>query len=171
MLGKLLSLVALAATALADGAAIVAAMDHIAADTVKLNDTVAAWPGDFLGALPITVESVSLLKGINDAKTVASESANLTFTEAIQIAQSTLALASSVNSTLETIIAAKHKFDHLLLSPIILVNLELEKKATDEFSGELIAKVPEVLQSTAKTLVLQIDTSFDKAIGVYNPFD
>jgi hypothetical protein len=46
----------------------------------------------------------------------------------------------------------------------------LEKKTTEEFSTALISKVPAELRHVADALVAPIDTSFDKAIDVYNLF-
>ncbi len=82
----------------------------------------------------------------------------------------TITLASSVNSTITAIVAAKSKFDKLLLSPVILLNLELEKSATDDLSAAIIEKVPTELQAIAQTLVDGIDASFDQSIAAYNPF-
>ncbi|KAL0935809.1 antigenic cell wall [Colletotrichum truncatum] len=153
---------------IADGAAIVAAMDEIAAQNTLLGDTVAAWDGGLFGTLPIIVDSTKLLIKINEATKVAEESEPLNLIEAITVAQSTQKLAGGVDTTLGNVVDAKPKFDKLLLSPIILLNLKLEKDATDKFSAAVIEKVPESLQAVAKNLVAQIDTAFDNAIDAYH---
>lgn len=169
---SLLPLAFLISKALADGAAIVAAMATISSATVALNNTVASFPSnvlaDLLDVVPLLSDSITLLNDINAATHVAQTSANLTTLEAISVAQSTLSLASTVESTLNTIIAAKPKFDKLLVvSPVILLNLKEEKAATDKFGIAVTAKVPPALQATASGLLAPIDAAFNEAIGVY----
>ncbi|KAF6843140.1 antigenic cell wall [Colletotrichum musicola] len=163
------SLLGLFATSvLADGAAIVAAMDEIAAQNTELGDTVASWDGGLFGTLPIIIDSTKLLIKINEASKVAEESEPLNLIEAITVAQSTQKLAGGVETTLGNVVDAKPKFDRLLLSPVILLNLKQEKSATDKFSAAVIEKVPEALQGAAKTLVGQIETAFNNAIDTYS---
>jgi hypothetical protein len=161
---------ALPGLVVADGAGIVASIDTISTDTLALNETVSSWKGGLLGTIPIIAKSTSLLENIKKGTKVASASANLTLIEAIQVAQATQALAADVNSTLETIISAENKFDHLLLGPVILLNLKLEKDATQDFSSAVITKVPASLQPVATRLVEGIITGFDKAIETYKLF-
>ncbi len=166
----LLSLAAVASTVVADGAAIAAALEKVNNITTTLQTTVSSWDGDLLGALPITIQSAELLSAINEGTKTAKASAALETLEAVTVAEDTIALGSSVNSTITAIIAAKPKFDKLLLSPVILLNLELEKSATDELSAAIIEKVPAALQATAQQLVSVIDDSFDEGLDAYNPF-
>lgn len=70
--------------------------------------------------------------------------------------------------TLETVIRAKPDFDRLLLRPVILLNLELQRDLTEDFSDAVIAKVPDELQANAKELVKGIGESFEKAIKTYS---
>lgn len=163
----LLSVALLARSVLADGAAIVSALQTITADTIQLNETVSSWNGGLLGTLPIIVQSTALLEAINNGTKVAEASANLTLLEAFAVAEATLTLAADVNQTLATIEAARPKFDDLLLGPVILLNLELEKSATDKFGAAVSEKVPSDLQSTAAGLVAEIDAGFDVAIAAY----
>ena len=167
---SVLSLAALASGALASGDSIEAAINTIDESTLGLNEHVANWDGKLFGTLPVIKDSAELLSDINKGKKVASESEALDFGETIQVAGATMKLATDVNTTLETVIQAKPKFDKLLLSPIILANLKLEQHATDKFSAAVVEKVPQELQETAKQLVAGIAESFDKAIDVYDLF-
>lgn len=135
MLLKLLPLILLASTVLADGAAIVAALGQITNDTLELNSTVSSWKGDLLGVVPIVAISTKLLDDINSGTQTAQASANLTLAELLEIVGPTNTLVRDVQSTLETIIAAKQKYAKLLLAPVIKIDLELEKSATDKFSA------------------------------------
>ncbi|KAH8811601.1 antigenic cell wall galactomannoprotein-like protein [Xylogone sp. PMI_703] len=167
LIKKLLSLALLATPIVADGAAVVEAIESITNKTIQLNSTVSSWRGDLLGALPITVQSTELLSAINSGTNTAQRSANFTTIEVITIAGVTQTLVTDVLSTLSTIQAAKTKFEKLLLGPAILLNLVLEKEATDKFQAAVIAKVPAELQSVAEQLVAPVDPAFSSAITDY----
>jgi hypothetical protein len=156
------------ADGLADGTAIIAAMNKIINATTALDKVVAnfpAGPQGFLDVVSLLLASAIVLSDINSGTIVADASANLTFDEAVQVAGTTGTLVSVTQSSLNSIIAAKPIFDADLLSPLILINLKEEKAASDKFSAAVISKVPAILQSTAESLVAPIDTAFTQAIG------
>ncbi len=165
-----LPLAALASTVLADGASIGAALDTINSDTLALEQSVSAWDGDFLGTLSIVALSAELLVAIKEGAKTAKASAALDLGDAVTVAEKTITLAASVNGTITAIIAAKPKFDHLFISPVTLLNLDLEKSATDELSAAIVSKIPADLQPTAQTLVSGIDDSFSEGIAAYKLF-
>jgi hypothetical protein len=135
MLLKLFPLALLASTVLADGAAIVAAIGLITNDTLELQSTVAGWGGDLLGVLPIVAISTKLLEDVNTGTHTAQSSANLTLPEVIGLVGPTQTLVADVEAALEAVIGAREKFARLLLAPVIKIDLELEKSATDKFSA------------------------------------
>lgn len=167
MLLKLFSLALLATPILADGTAVVDAMNGIVSKTVQLNDTVASWKGDLLGSLPIVALSTELLAAINNGTNAAKQSAQFNDIEVITIAGVTTTLVADVQSVLSTIEAAKPKFEKLLLDPAILLDLVADKDATDKFQAAVIAKVPSDLQSLAQQLVAPVDPAFEAAIKDY----
>ncbi|KAK0721654.1 hydrophobic surface binding protein A-domain-containing protein, partial [Lasiosphaeria miniovina] len=138
--------------------------------TLNLQSNIAGWKGDLLGTLPIISESTALLASINKGTKLAKASTAVDFLGAIGVALATVSLATSVNTSLTAVIAAKHKFDKLKLSPVILVDLDLQKKATTDMSNASAAQVPADLKDLAATLVEPIFAAFDKAIDVFNPF-
>ncbi|RGP77247.1 antigenic cell wall galactomanno [Fusarium longipes] len=165
---SLLPLVALAGCAIASGDAISTAIDNISNATLALNKTIANWPQTLLGTIPITTKSTLLLTAIHNGTLVARESESLSLEETLQVAKATSELSNDVSLTIETVIAAKPKFDKLMVSPVILLNLELQRALSVDFSEAVIAKVPENLQGNAKALVQGIDDSFAKAIKKYS---
>jgi hypothetical protein len=165
---SLLPLVALAGCAFAYGDTISTAIDNISNATLALNKTIATWPQTLLGTIPITTKSTLLLTAIHNGTLVARESEPLSLEETLQVAKATSELSNDVSLTLETVIAAKPKFDKLMVSPVILLNLELQRALSADFSEAVIAKVPENLQGNAKALVQGIDDSFAKAIKKYS---
>ncbi|OAA43638.1 Cell wall galactomannoprotein [Metarhizium rileyi] len=170
-LTPLVSIMALAASALADGHAITDAMAKINTQTADLGSTVRSWRGDLLGALPITIKSTMLLQQIKAASRMADQSANLTTKEALAVAVATTDLGKTVQATLRTIIDTKPKFDKLIiLSPVVLLNLELEQDATEDFSAKIVGKVPTGLQGIAQNLIKPIDEAFAAAIDKYRIF-
>lgn len=160
----------LCATVLADGQAIVDSIGVISSITGELNSAVSSWKGDLLGALPIVGKSTELLKDINNGTKIAKASQPLSALEAITIAGAIQNLQKNVNTTLTTIIRSKQKFDKLLLSPIILLNLDLEKDGSDRLGAAIKAKVPENLQAIAQGLQDTLDAYFDTAIDAYKLF-
>ncbi|KAJ9161737.1 hypothetical protein NKR19_g1980 [Coniochaeta hoffmannii] len=161
-----------ASTVTASGATISDAIGVINTVTLELQSKVAGWKGppDLLGTLPIIAVSTELLKDINNATKTAKASAPLDALEALTVAIAINNLSGSVNSTISTIIARKRDFDKLLLSPVILLNLELEKDATDRLGVALADKVPEELKGAAATLQATIDGYFDNGINAYKLF-
>lgn len=64
--------------------------------------------------------------------------------------------------------AVKAKFDKLVvISPVVLVNLKLEKQATDRFGAAVVAKVPPQFQATALQLLSPIVAAFNTTIAYY----
>jgi len=167
---SLASLAFLASTVAADSASIVDAVGVINTVTLDLQSKVTAWKGDLLGTLPIIVDSAELLADINNATKTTQASAPLDALGALGVAVAINTLSGSVNSTLSAIIAKKPEFDRLLLSPVILLNLELEKEATDKLGAALSEKVPADLQAAAASLQATIDGYFNTGIQAYKQF-
>ncbi|CAK7204115.1 hypothetical protein SEUCBS139899_006869 [Sporothrix eucalyptigena] len=159
---------ALATTAAADGAAIVDALNNVDSETQQLEQTVQGWNGGYLGSIPIVTQSLHVLYAINDGTDTANDSDELTTDEALSIATAVSTLATTVNGTMSAIIDAHDEFEHLLLAPIVLLDLKKQKSASDEMSAAIIAKVPTALQAIAQNLVAPIDASFTQAIEVYS---
>jgi hypothetical protein len=124
---------------LADGASILAAMSLITNNTIALNNTVTAFPSNPLLALgdvaPLLVDSVALLNDINEGTGVAQNSANLTTAEVIGVAQATISLAGTVESTLGNIVASKPKFDKLVSVCFSVFRLEEGGGRREEVDG------------------------------------
>ncbi|KAL4731394.1 hypothetical protein ACLX1H_000360 [Fusarium chlamydosporum] len=165
---SLLPLVALAGCAFASGDSISTAIDNISNATLALNKTIATWPQTLLGTIPITTKSTLLLTAIHDGTLDARESEPLSLEETLQVAKATSELSKDVSLTLDTVIAAKPKFDKLQVTPVILLNLKLQRALSADFSEAVISKVPDNLKANAKTLVQGIDDSFAKAIKKYS---
>lgn len=155
-------------TVLADGAAIAAAVSVIQNATVSLGSTVSSWEGNLLGAVPIVADSTALLGTIHDGTRAVRASANLTDLEALTVGLAVLQLVTDVNATLAALVEAKPRFDRALLTGAVLVNLGLEKSASNEFSGALVPRLPTSFMSTGEALAGEIEASFDEAIDVYS---
>ena len=169
-ISSILPLATLFSFAWADGASITAAINNIESTTLELQDTVSGFNGNPLTVVKILAESTALLGDINKATFTAATSANLTDTEALALATTVQTLSGDVSSTLNTIVAKKPVFERELLAPSILLNLKLEKAATDQFSAALVSKVPPELQAIAQALAAPIDQAFDSAIDAYDTF-
>ncbi|CAK7220413.1 hypothetical protein SCUCBS95973_004145 [Sporothrix curviconia] len=152
----------------ADGAAIVAALSNVDSETQELGSRVQDWNGGLLSSIPIVTQSAHVLSAINDGTDTADDSDPLTTEEAISIGSAVNTLATTVNATMTAIINAHDDFEHLLLAPIVLLDLKAQKSASDDMSSALLAKVPTALQAIASNLAAPIDASFNQAIEVYS---
>lgn len=160
----------LASTVAADAASIQTALDTINLSTLKLKNYVDTWNGKLLTVIPIVSESTSLLANIKRGTKTAEASEELDTLGALGVGEKTSNLATTVNQTITAIITSKPKFDKLLLSPTILLNLKLEKKATEELNDVIVSKIPELFQDFARSLSAPIIDSFDEAIETYKLF-
>ncbi|KAK4459419.1 hypothetical protein QBC42DRAFT_348821 [Cladorrhinum samala] len=154
------------------------ALNKVQQSTSKLGDSITSWNGKPLSLLlpgpqnnknPILVAAVSLLAQVEKATKTARDSGPVPDLEgALQVAQATTDLVGAVNVTLEAIIRAKPKFDRTLLTPLILIDLGLQRKATAGLSQEVVNKIPPELQDTARELVKPVDEGFALAIRVFH---
>ena len=151
-----------------DGAAIIDSLGTLSTSSAELNNTVAEWSGGLFEALPIVTQSIGLLTDTKEAAGVAEESEPLTFEEATTLAGAMQGLTTDIKNTLTTLKNTKPKFDKLSLGPVILINLELQKKETDNLSAAVVEKVPEELQEVAQGMVDQVGELFSKAIDAYS---
>ena len=162
-----LFLASIVGLALADGAAIIAAMKEVVTDSITLNDTVASYNGELLTLLKILSQSTHLLKTIKEGTKVAEESAPLEALEALGVAEETQALVGAVQSSLSTIVSKKQVFQKRLLQPAILLTLKTQQSVSSDFSEAVVEKVPAELQEVAKQLVAPVDEAFVAAIAEY----
>ncbi|CAK7242949.1 MAG: hypothetical protein STHCBS139747_004452 [Sporothrix thermara] len=159
---------ACAILAAADGAAIIDALNNVDAETQELESRIENWGGGLLSSIPIVTQSAHVLSALNDGTDTADDSDPLTAAEAISIGTAVSTLAATVNGTMTAIINAHDDFRHLLLAPIVLLDLKAQKSASDKMSSAILAKVPTALQAIAQNLVAPIDASFNQAIEVYS---
>jgi hypothetical protein len=161
----------LATSVVADAASITAAIDLVSTDNLKLNTTLTSFDGsDPLTVITITAESLALLNSLDSATHIAKTSANLTIPDAIGLSQVIIGLSGDVTSTLANIQAKKPIFAAYLIQPAILLNLQLEKAASDKFADAVVEKVPAALLAIAKSLTVPIDDAFAAAISDYETF-
>lgn len=151
----------------ADSPTIVDALTNVNKTTVKFGNVIANWNGGLLGSVPIVAESTALLVTVKKGESIAEHSEPLDNDGALAVAGTTQSLVTSVNTTLTNLIEARPKFQKLLLSPVIVLNLKIQRAATAGLSEAIVAKVPEALQDIAKNLVAPIDQSFATAIEAY----
>ncbi|KAG6021299.1 hypothetical protein E4U40_005379 [Claviceps sp. LM458 group G5] len=155
-----------------DDKAMTAALTTIQSKTTALGTTVSTWKGLLPDALPITTTSANLLTQIKHTTTTAeATSTSFSFSDALAVAVATGRLSAVVQTTLRIIIDNKPRFDKLLiLSPVVLLNLEGLRRATAELSAAVVRRLPGDLGRVAGALVRGIDEAFGEAIDVYRMF-
>ncbi|EQL03211.1 Cell wall galactomannoprotein [Ophiocordyceps sinensis CO18] len=161
-LASVLSAAALASSVLGDGNSIRKAIKTIGHDTTALGDVVSS------RALPVVGKAVGLFVALKRGSRTARASAPLSFDEALGVATATGDLTSAVNKTLAALVVARPKFDYLLVTPLILVTLDVQRRAANDFGGKVVAKVPKELRPIARQLIKGIDDDFETAIDAYH---
>jgi len=160
----------LAGSAVATTESIVQGVTVVDLSTLKLKNYIDTWTGNLLGALPIVAESTSLLANINRGEKAAKASEEVDIYGALAIAEITTKLQGSVNGTMRSLIDAKPKFKKLGQGPIILLNLKLQKSATEDMSAAIVEKVPDYLRELAAGLTEPILADFDLALDEFALF-
>ncbi|OAA57820.1 Cell wall galactomannoprotein [Cordyceps fumosorosea ARSEF 2679] len=160
--------IALAATVLADGAAVNSALqtvdDGINALTAALN----GFSGDIFGALPVLGASMTLKSDIDKASGVANNSQPLTSDDALALASTVNTIITDSTKSIDAFIAVKPKFDKLyIVTPIASGQIKDLKAATVTLGNAIIAKVPADFKDVATQLVGQINAQFDRGIAAY----
>ena len=170
LISRVLSVVVLAATALADVQAIAKAIEDINEKTTSLEEAVVNYK-TFFDWGPIGMRTLRLLDAVDKGHKLVKEEEALTPKDVIKLLRPTTDLSVSVMSTLKNLIAAKEKFKpKIFTNPIIYANLVLQRKATREFSKTLLEKIPEKSRGLAKTQIDPLAEAFDEAVEIYRPF-
>ena len=161
----LLSLV-FPALALADGPAIVTALNNINSAAQALGDAVREQ--SVLSLLPISIDSLKLLDVTKQGTKTADQSAPLSVDETVTLLAPVTTLSQTVNQTITSLIDAKSRFqDLLVVDPIIYQTLLAQKDASTDFSNAVVAKVPTALQPFSETLTQPIIDSINQGIAAY----
>ncbi|PVH73666.1 hypothetical protein DL98DRAFT_606930 [Cadophora sp. DSE1049] len=170
-LSSVIPAVLLATSVAASGATIAAALQDVTAKAVKLNTTVASWKGDAFGLIPILSASTDLTDSLKKGASVAKASEPLSQEEAFTIVEPAQTLVEDTKSVLNTIVAAKPKFDKLFIaSPLVLQILKDDRAAAKNLTQAVTEKVPAELQEVATSITAPIDPAFAAAIKKYSTF-
>lgn len=167
-----LAFLAAITTVSAGATEIVSELNKISAQTDKVESIVTEFSGGIAGlgdVVPLLIESTELLITIKKATKVAKKSEPLDLDGVIAIVGPTQALVADVQSLLAALVNAKPKFDKLVIvSPVVVLNLKQQRKATVELNEVIIGKVPVDFQGLARDLVEPIYGAFDATIAEYS---
>ncbi len=165
---NLIAPIAFAATVLADGAAINAALKAVDKDILTLTATLNGFSGDLFAAIPVLGASLGLKAEIEKATKVANSSQALTSDDAVGLADTVGTIITDATASIDAFIAAKPKFDKLLIvTPIAGGQVKDLKTATAALGVAIIAKVPADFKDVATQLVGQINAQFERGIAAY----
>ena len=115
--------------------------------------------------------STDLTDSLKKGTSVAEESEPLTQDEAFTIIEPAQTLVEDTKSVLNTIVAAKPKFDQLFIpSPLVLQILKDDRAAAKNLTEAVTEKVPLELQEVATGITTPIDPAFAAAIKKYSAF-
>ncbi|KAM0668065.1 hypothetical protein ACQRIU_001627 [Beauveria bassiana] len=168
LLSKLVAPVALAATVLADGAAVNTALKTVDKSINALTATLTGFSGNIFGSLPVLGASLKLKSDIQKATKAASSSQDLTSDETLSLAETVGTIITDATKSIDAFIAVKPKFDKLLiLTPIAAGQIKDLKTATVALGDAIVSKVPAELKDISSQLTGQINAQFDRGSAAY----
>ncbi|KAM3510955.1 hypothetical protein MY11210_005421 [Beauveria gryllotalpidicola] len=168
LLSNLVAPIALAATVLADGAAIDTALKTVGQSINALTASLNGFSGDIFGSTPVLGASLKLKSDIEKAIEAASSSQGLTSDETLSLANTVGTIITDATTSIDAFIAVKLKFDKLfILTPIAAGQIKDLKTATVALGDAIVAKVPAELKDVASKLVGQINAQFDRGSAAY----
>ncbi|KAM3522235.1 hypothetical protein NHJ13051_005797 [Beauveria bassiana] len=168
LLSKLVAPVALAATVLADGAAVNTALKTVDKSINALTATLTGFSGNIFGSLPVLGASLKLKSDIQKATKAASSSQDLTSDETLSLAETVGTIITDATKSIDAFIAVKPKFDKLLiLTPIAAGQIKDLKTATVALGDAIVSKVPAELKDISSQLIGQINAQFDRGSAAY----
>ncbi|KAM3507759.1 hypothetical protein MY10362_001561 [Beauveria mimosiformis] len=168
LLSKLVAPIALAATVLADGAAVNTALKTVDQSINSLTATLTGFSGNIFGAIPVLGASLKLKSDIEKATKAASSSQGLTSDETLSLADTVGTIITDATKSIDAFIAVKPKFDKLLiLTPIAAGQIKDLKTATVALGDAIVSKVPAELKEIASQLIGQINAQFDRGSAAY----
>ncbi|KXJ88111.1 hydrophobic surface binding protein A-domain-containing protein [Microdochium bolleyi] len=167
---SLFAVAALASTAVADLASIQASLNEVSKRVTGVKTKLDAWKGDLLGTIPIVAASADLVVTLQINTLKIKQSGNLTDDEAIEVSGTTAELITNTIPVLDALVAARPKFDKLLLRPIIYLSLLTQKDSTLDLSRAVVSKLPPVYAEIGEALIQELIGLFDNVLTVYKPF-
>ncbi|KAJ6784713.1 hypothetical protein PWT90_00456 [Aphanocladium album] len=168
LVSTILAPIALAATVLADGAAINSELKQVDQDIKALTSSLNGFAGNIFATLPILSATLTLDKQIKKATKVANDSQPLTSDDTISLADTVGTIITDATASIDAFIAVKPKFDKLtVVTPIAAGLVNGLKTDTGALGEAIIAKVPADFKEVAKQLVDQINAQFDRGIAAY----
>lgn len=168
LLSKIVSPLALAATVLADGAAIDAALQTIDKDIKALTSSLKGFSGDIFATLPILGATTTLNNAIKQGTKVANSSQALSSDDTVGLANTVGTIITDATASIDAFIADKPAFDKLyIVSPIAVGLVKGLKTSTVDLGDAIIAKVPADFKEVATQLVGQINDQFDRGVAAY----
>lgn len=151
----------------ADVQSIVTAIDAIAESATILESTVLAWSGKFFDAFALDIQNHIMYKLIKNDTVTARAEDDLTYGDALAVKTSSEQMVANINSTLDTFIDYRPKFDKAMLCPRMLMYLSQQKKAAAAFADAVVTISPGFGKVIADVLGRQVDDPYGKAVDVY----
>lgn len=115
----------------------------------------------------VLTASTNAQNSIQSATTSISGTTALSLTDALTLQQSATGLSTSVNTTVNALIAKKAVFDQVGASSVVGQQLQAQKTGAASLGTAIVSKVPAIGQTIAQQSIGQINTALDKAIAVY----
>ncbi|KAK5995260.1 hypothetical protein PT974_03659 [Cladobotryum mycophilum] len=167
MLFKPLSLVFLAASALAD-TGILSSAKLFQNDIAAMTRQVDGWQGGIIGAVPLAGSYFTTLSHAYEGLDVAKAASPLSAADTSSLLAISTDISDLVDKAMNTVIAAKSKTGSIPGLPFFLrLNLGIQRQLVNDFCNLVLLKIPTDAQPDFKALIAKNDASFARAINSY----
>ncbi|KAM0276013.1 hypothetical protein ACHAQH_007183 [Verticillium albo-atrum] len=142
----------------------------IQAALVVIQDSVDAYGAAFTAGTAAGIQGADddLLASINAAIPVVNASPALSLFDAISLATSIRAVQADVDAAFAIATAQKPAVDALGITADVLAGIQAQRAAVSTLGNALVAKVPSIVQGTARVYVNDILATLDDAIAIYS---
>ncbi|OAQ97760.1 hypothetical protein LLEC1_00544 [Akanthomyces lecanii] len=153
LVSNLIAPIVFAATVFADGAAINDGLKAVDADIKALTASLTGFSGDLFAAIPVLGATLSLKSVIDKTTKTANASQPLTSDDTTSLAATVETIITDATASIDAFIAAKPKFDKLLIvTPIAVGQVKGLQTSTAALGNAIVAKVPADYKDVATSL-------------------
>ncbi|KAI9709527.1 MAG: hypothetical protein M1820_003287 [Bogoriella megaspora] len=150
-----------------DLATIQNALNAINTAAGTLDTNVKAFDGSAGAVTTLESDSAAVLDAINTGNSEIAPTDPISDNDALAVAGTTNTLITTLNQTIDDLIAQRQAFDSAGVSSTVLDQLQQQSIAADTFGATVVSKIPSDLQGIAQSLTAQITAAFQRGIAAY----
>ncbi|KAI9658555.1 MAG: hypothetical protein M1821_002115 [Bathelium mastoideum] len=150
-----------------DAQTIITALDNVNTAASTLDAAVKAFDGSAGDITTLNSDAAAVLSAIKTGTTNVEATSAISDSDALSVASTTETLITTLNQTIDDLIAKKATFDSSGQSGTVLSDLEQQENASTALGNAIVSKTPSDLSSIAESLTAQITAAFQNGITAF----